>query len=174
MWCLNIKFASDGDMRRAIMGRNPICGSKVHMNSILNSQEVIPDSSSSQESGGSHRFPRQKPPRSRRSTHLLLGGVLTLTAGIMSLVNGAQGLLEDGSVALGPISNYTRYTFCGILVIMFGLVAIAGGISAIKGKNFTLALAGAALGMMGGGLFGFYLGLGALIVYALSNEDLSG
>lgn len=58
-------------------------------------------------------------------------------------------------------------------MVIFGIIAVAGGISGIKKKNFALALAGAVMGMMGGGLYGFYLGLGALVIFALSNQDLT-
>jgi len=70
-------------------------------------------------------------------------------------------------------SSFTRYTFCGILVVIFGIIAVAGGISGIKRKNFALAVAGSVMGMIGGGLYGFCLGLGALIIFGLSNQDLT-
>lgn len=98
---------------------------------------------------------------------------MTLLAGILALINGMRGLFPDSFIALGLDSSFTRYTFCGVLVVFFGIVATAGGISAMRGKNFTLALVGAVMGMLGSGLLGFFLGLGALVVFALSSEDLS-
>jgi hypothetical protein len=104
---------------------------------------------------------------------MLLGGGMTLLAGFLAIINGLGALFTDSFLALGPESSFTRYTFCGMLVIFFGIVATAGGISAMRGKNFTLALVGAIMGMLGSGLLGFFLGLGALVVFALSSEDLS-
>jgi len=98
---------------------------------------------------------------------------MTLLAGVLAIINSLRGLFMDSSVALGPADALTRETSCGIIVLVFGIVAVAGGISGIKEKSFALAVAGAALGMMGGGLFGFYLGLGALIVFGFSNQDLT-
>jgi hypothetical protein len=104
---------------------------------------------------------------------MLLGGGMTLLAGILAIVNGLTGLFTDSYLALGPDSSFTRYTFCGILVVIFGIIAVAGGISGIKRKNFALAVAGSVMGMIGGGLYGFCLGLGALIIFGLSNQDLT-
>jgi len=110
---------------------------------------------------------------SERSKLLVLGGWMTLAAGILALVNGLRAIIADNPIALGPEASFTRYMACGIMVILFGIVAVAGGICALRGRNFTLALAGAVFGILGGGLFGFYLGFGALVVFGLSNEDLS-
>ena len=109
----------------------------------------------------------------RRSKLLVLGGWMTLAAGILALVNGLRAIIAESPIALGPEASFTKYTACGIMVILFGIVAVAGGICALRGRNFTLALAGAVFGILGGGLFGFYLGFGALVVFGLSNEDLS-
>ena len=98
---------------------------------------------------------------------------MTLLAGVFAINNGLRGLFLDSSLALGPANTFTRETSCGILVLVFGIVAVAGGISGIKKKSFALAAAGAVLGMLGGGLYGFYLGLGALIIFGLSNQDLT-
>ncbi len=113
------------------------------------------------------------PETPRRSTHLLLGGGMTLAAGILALINGLRAIVSNSPIALGPEASFTKYTACGIMVILFGIVAVAGGICALRGRNFTLALAGAVFGILGGGLFGFFLGFGALVVFGLSNEDLS-
>ncbi|MBU0624132.1 MAG: hypothetical protein KJ672_04740 [Candidatus Thermoplasmatota archaeon] len=98
---------------------------------------------------------------------------MTLLAGVLAIINGLRGLFSDSSLALGPADTVIRETSCGILVLIFGIVAVAGGISGIKRKSFALAVAGSIMGMMGGGAYGFYLGLGALIIFGLSNQDLT-
>jgi len=98
---------------------------------------------------------------------------MTLLAGVLAIINSLRGLFMDSSMALGPVNAFTRETYCGILVLVFGIVAVAGGISGIKEKSFALAVAGAVLGMLGGGVYGFFLGLGALIIFGLSNQDLT-
>lgn len=107
------------------------------------------------------------------STQRILAGYLTLISGLITLVNGFTTLSNetlfhwpDVNVALN------EFSVCGVVVIIFGAVAIVGGLSAIRGRNISLALAGAAMGMMGGGIWGFALGLTAIVLLFLSNEDL--
>lgn len=151
-----------------IMHGDPIGGNATSMGSPSNARDVGHDDPFPQGSGGLQRSPEPE-----RDTYMLLGGGMTLLAGILAIINGLSGLFTDSHLALGPDSSFTRYTFCGMLVAFFGIVATAGGISAMRGKNFTLALVGAVMGMLGSGLLGFFLGLGALVVFALSSEDLS-
>jgi len=101
-----------------------------------------------------------------------LGGNLAILAGIMALANGLMGASIGSTVAIGPDSPVNRLTICSVLVIIFGMIAIAGGLSAIRGKHFTLALVGAVLGMVGGGWGGFFVGLGAIVLFMMSNQDL--
>lgn len=111
--------------------------------------------------------------RSRQDNYMLLGGGMTLLAGVLAIINGLRGLLTRSSFAVGPADTLFREAYCGILVLIFGIIAVAGGISGIRRKSFFLAAAGAILGMLGGGLFGFYLGLGALILFGLSDQDVT-
>ena len=101
-----------------------------------------------------------------------LGGNLAILAGIMALANGLMGASIGSTVAIGPDSPVNRLTICSVLVIIFGMIAIAGGLSAIRGKHFTLALVGAVLGMVGGGWGGFFVGVGAIVLFMMSNQDL--
>ena len=101
-----------------------------------------------------------------------LGGNLAILAGIMALANGLMGASIGSTVAIGPDSPVNRLTICSVLVIIFGMIAIAGGLSAIRGKHFTLALVGAVLGMVAGGWGGFFVGLGAIVLFMMSNQDL--
>jgi hypothetical protein len=151
-----------------IMHGDPIGGNATSMGSSSNGRDVSHDDPFPQGSGG-----LQQSPEPERDIYMLLGGGMTLLAGILAIINGLTGLFTDSYLALGPDSSFTRDTYCGILVLVFGIIAVAGGISGIKRKNFALALAGAVMGMMGGGVFGFFLGVGALIIFGLSNQDLT-
>lgn len=151
-----------------IMHGDPIGGNATYMGNPSNTRDVSHDDPFPQGSGGLQRSPEPE-----RDTYMLLGGGMTLLAGILAIINGLTGLFTDSYLALGPDSSFTRYTFCGILVVIFGIIAVAGGISGIKRKNFALAVAGSVMGMIGGGLYGFCLGLGALIIFGLSNQDLT-
>ena len=96
---------------------------------------------------------------------------MTISAGILAMVNGLRGIFGESSIALGPDAGFSRSDVCGIMVLIFGIVAIAGGISALRCRYLSLSLAGAVLGMMGSGLIGFCLGLGALVMFAFSDQD---
>jgi len=156
-----------------IMHGDFVGGNATSMGSPSDMHDVSYDDPVPQESGGLHRSPEPEPMRSRRDIYMLLGGGMTLLAGILAIINGLRGLFTDSSLALGPADTFTRETSCGILVLIFGIIAVAGGISGIKRKYFALAVAGSVMGMMGGGLYGFFLGLGALIIFGLSNQDLT-
>jgi len=88
------------------------------------------------------------------------------------MVNGLGSLLEGAAVAVGPDTGQVNLAVCGFIVVFLGAIAIAGGITAILGKHISLALAGAAAGMMGGGNAGFWLGLASLLLIAFSDVDI--
>jgi len=76
---------------------------------------------------------------------------MTIIAGLLALFNGFTALLGETSSDLSDIViDLNRYSMCATMIMAFGALAIMGGISAIRGKNISLALAGAALGMLGG------------------------
>lgn len=109
----------------------------------------------------------------RGTNYVLAGGLLTIGAGLLAIVNGLRAILED-AYELGVWSEIPldKYTICGSIVIVFGIVAILGGVAALKTRNMILAFTGAAFGMAGDGALGFFLGLAALVLFFLSNEDL--
>ncbi|OGS43979.1 MAG: hypothetical protein A3K76_00630 [Euryarchaeota archaeon RBG_13_57_23] len=111
----------------------------------------------------------KRPPR---SYFLTLGADLTIAAGVATLANGTYAILTGTDVQVATDFGLTKEAVCGIIFVLFGIVSVAGGVAALKRMHFSLGLAGAALGMMGGGLIGFWLGLIALVMYALSHEDL--
>lgn len=65
----------------------------------------------------------------------------------------------------------TPDALCGASIILFGIVAIAGGISALMARHFSLALVGALLGMIGGGIVNFFLGVLAFAFFFFADED---
>jgi hypothetical protein len=101
-----------------------------------------------------------------------LGSVLTLAAGALSVVNGAQGLIFGGEFPFGELPVPSHFDVCGVILVLLGVLAIAGAVATLMLKRLSPGLAGAVCGMLGGGLFGFWLGLAALIVYIFSDTDL--
>jgi len=112
------------------------------------------------------------PAKRARGTALTIGAVFTLAAGALSLINGFNGIIFEGEFLFMEWDpGFSRFALCGIICILFGIIAIAGGIMALRTRRISLAFAGALLGMMGGGLVGFWLGLAAVIVFAFSDSD---
>ena len=100
-----------------------------------------------------------------------IAGWLTLVAAAFALWNGLGALVDYELGVPGPTLSLDRYGACGIIVIAFGAVAIAGGLSSLYRKNLTLSMAGAALGAMGDGIIGAVCGLTALGLLFLSDMD---
>jgi len=108
----------------------------------------------------------------RRSSFAVAAGWMIIIAGVLSFFNGLRTLLGETSWNLLDVFvDLNRYSICAVLVMLFGAVSIVGGISALRGRNLSLALAGAALGMIGDGVAGFWLGIGAILFLFLSSED---
>jgi len=105
-----------------------------------------------------------------RGTALTVGCLMTIGAGLLSIFNGARGIIFGGS-DLDAWHVHIPESACGIVFILFGIIAVAGGRMALKGKHIDLAFAGAFLGMLAGGWFGFWAGLIALIAFLFSDAD---
>lgn len=108
----------------------------------------------------------------RRRMGLFLGGMMTLIAGILCMVNGLGSLLGGSTAFIGGDTPPINVAACGAIVLFLGSIAIAGGIAALLEKHISLAIAGAAAGMMGGGNPGFWLGLVSLLFFAFSDVDI--
>ena len=112
--------------------------------------------------------------RNRRDSYLVLGAIFTIIAGVLSLINGVEGLIAGARlVATLPSVEVGLYPICGILSILFGAIAIASALYALSPRpRATPLLLGAVLGMLAGGVYGFLLGFGAILLYWKANLDL--
>lgn len=97
---------------------------------------------------------------------------MSTAAGVLSLINGFEGVISNKESSILPPVSQSFVPVCGVLLLALGVLAILGGISAIRGGRLSLSLVGAGAGMLGGGLIGFYLGLGAIVLLVLSDQDL--
>jgi uncharacterized membrane protein HdeD (DUF308 family) len=104
---------------------------------------------------------------------VVIAGVLTLIAGVLSVYNGVVGVNAGIGLGFDIYREGLKYSFCGVFLVVFGIIAIVGGLFAIKGRHVILAIIGACLGMAGGGLAGFWLGLTAMVLFFLSDADLT-
>ena len=131
--------------------------------------------------GYDYRVPMMMgPPPVRKTGTPVAGGVLVIIAGILALANGIlylafttsdlTGISLPPEISLQDIESIVRA--CGAIEIIFGVVAILGGIFAVQRKHFGLALLGSVLGMLGLGFtFGGLLGLIGLILVAISRKE---
>ena len=103
--------------------------------------------------------------RPARDLKMVIGGGLTLLAGALSISNGFEAFLSVSERDLGSVS------LCAAPMVVFGIIAVVGGLCALRDKHFSLALAGAFLGALGDGLTGFVAGMSALFLFFLSNKD---
>lgn len=106
---------------------------------------------------------------SRRKLSFRLAGVLIVIMGLLCLLNGF-GALSGADTSLYT-SGLTPNDICGTTIILFGVIAVAGGICAIMARFFSFALAANLLGMAGGGWVNFSLGMLAFVLLILADED---
>lgn len=107
-----------------------------------------------------------------RGMALVLGCMLVILAGVISLFNGFVALLSGGGIDFGLNTGINQYSICSAMVFIFGIVGVIGGTYSFVRRRISFALGGAALGMAGGGIMGFWFGLIAIVALMLSNEDL--
>jgi amino acid transporter len=124
------------------------------------------------------------PAVAKKSALPVAGGVLVLIAGLLALVMGGLYLaldiddLDDAGVTLPPEMTLEELqdiiTMCGALCIIFGIIAILGGVFSLQRKHFALAIVGAIFGLLGIGFFlGSLLALIGLILIAMSRHEFT-
>lgn len=107
------------------------------------------------------------------------GGALTLVAGILGLI---QGIYLFIIILILDSYSYGFYDYfgwggafllvCGVLALVFSIIAIVGGIFALQRRGWAIAVTGGILGMLAVGFFiGFILGLIGLILIAISRAE---
>jgi hypothetical protein len=95
------------------------------------------------------------------------------TAGILSIISGASGvilgfLLFVRAHRADTAIRHGRLDFLGFLLLIFGIVAIAGGVSALLRKVWGFALAGAICSILSPG---WILGVLATIFVSIAKDE---
>jgi len=123
---------------------------------------------------------------SRRSGLPTAGGILGIIAGALQVIVGGvvvalifspslrRALLPPVPLAPMPPGSYEHFApampiwlgFLGVLVVALGIVAMVGGVFALKRKSFGMALAGAICALPV-----FFLGIPAVILVSLSGRE---
>lgn len=131
--------------------------------------------------GHDYRMAAMMAPPVERSWKPTAGGALILIAGILAIANGALYLILDVEY-LGEIPTLPEgFTLedlesimraCGVMMIIFGVLAVPGGVFALQRKHFGLAVASGVVGMLGTGFsIGILLGFVGLILVAISRKE---
>lgn len=124
-----------------------------------------------QVAAGPNELPKQLATKPRRSGFFTAGVYLTIAAGVLSIVNGVSSIFNyTESIQFELISELSHA--CAFVVVILGIISILSGLVTLKLGRVSPGLVGAVLGMIGGGYFGFWVGLGALVMFALSGSDL--
>ena len=95
------------------------------------------------------------------------GGILSIIGGCIGIGMGAM-ILFWGSMG-DVMSGFLWFGVAGIPLIVFGIIAIIGGIYAVQAKAWVFALIGAILAIICGGIFGVL----ATIFIALRKNEFS-
>jgi len=112
---------------------------------------------------------------SNRSGLLTAGGILSIIGGVFEVIGGVIVVLIVATTVFPPLplgasfEIYVIPTWLFIVagpLIVLGIVAIIGGVSALRRKSFGLSLAGAICALASG-----LLGILAVIFVSLSKKE---
>lgn len=102
----------------------------------------------------------------KKDMKIVVGGWLTIIAGVLVIRNGLGGF-----VALHDSLGWPAF-LCTVPVTLMGVIAVVGGICALRNIHFSLALAGAFLAAFGDGFTTFAMGVVALLLFIMTGRDL--
>lgn len=132
--------------------------------------------------GHDHRAAPPSPIEAPKSRKPLIAGLLMIGSAVLAVVMGIQYLIMDSSeiesilptlpegVTIEDIMDMLRA--CGVVVMIFGAIAVLGSVMAITRQKFGLAVAGSVFAILGYGyLVGSLLGIVALIILILSKDE---
>lgn len=110
------------------------------------------------------------PHQARRVAWVGLGGILILLAGVLGIA--------DAVVVTGMLSDYelldTDSVVCSALIILFGVLAIVGGLMAMLRLNYPIAVIGGVCGIFAYGCaFGSILSIIGLILIVAKRKAFS-
>jgi len=116
-----------------------------------------------------------------KSALSLIGGVFVALAGLMGLILGGLFLsinldqLSDYGIDVSGTTDWIEDVLrtCGAILIIFGLIALMGGIFGVMRKHFGLVILGAVFGLLclGPYFLGSLFALVGLILVAVSRKD---
>ncbi len=124
------------------------------------------------------------PPLKPRSSKPAVAGVLILLAGLFALGQGMflamadnafiesmdQATLNEAGYSISEIRELMNA--CGLIGMLFGVIAIIGGAIAFTRKHYMLAMMGAVFAILGFGfIIGSVFGLIGIILLVMSKQE---
>ena len=105
-----------------------------------------------------------KPPQAKASTEaLLVGGVLSIMAGIVSIL-----------LVTVLMMDYDELSDAGLvltsMLYVFAVISVIGGLSSLSRMSFPVSILGATCGVIG---LGFFFGIPALVLTAKTSEEFA-
>ncbi len=134
--------------------------------------------------GHDYRFIAAPEEPQQRSAKPVLGGVLIIVAGVLALIMAISFIvldpqdledldnqqLRDSGITYSDLDEMLG--ICGVIEIVFGAIAIIGGLFAVTRKHFALAVVGGIFGLISiGFLIGALLGLIGLVLVVISRDE---
>jgi hypothetical protein len=105
----------------------------------------------------------------------MIGGAFLLLSAIVGLATGAMFIIgADFAADVDPTGMAEDIlTVCGVIFMIFALIALLGAIMALTGKSWGLALVGGIFGLLCVGPYGLasVFGLIGLILVAISKDE---
>jgi hypothetical protein len=110
----------------------------------------------------------------KKSSRPVIGGILTLLSAALAIfgaMNYAVGYIDRPGFGKGDIPPFVPSIIFGVplMSIVIGVLALAGGILAMRRKRWKWALAGA----IAGALSLLPLGIAAIVLIAISREEFA-
>jgi len=143
-------------------------------------------------------MPPGVPPPKPQSSKPMIAGILLIIAALMAIGMGGYIIAVGGAVAGMPIGDYmedepsvdedvaseieaaqdtvaTVVIVCGAIFLVFGILALLGGVFAIQRKKWGIALVGSIFALLSIGVFflGSIFGLIALILIIMSKDEFN-
>lgn len=105
----------------------------------------------------------------KETAYPIVAGVFEILAGIIGLGLGGSWIVGAGAMSMIAGFDFSGlFLVCGAIFIVFGLLALLGGIFALQRKNYAIALVGAIFSLFTGFLI---FGILALIFVILAKDE---
>ena len=109
---------------------------------------------------------------SKKTNKPMIGGILTIISGILAslgAINYAVGLSDAGGISKGDIPPFVPSIIFGvpILSIIVGILALIGGVLAMRRRKWQWSLAGS----IAAALSFILLGIPAVILITMSKDE---